>query len=312
MTLNDDYLTYPSRRYGMDHNLYEWTDVFERPPVRWPNDARVALSITPLLQWFPLRTSAAPFRARGGMQMPYPDLRHYSGRDYGNRIGIFRILDVLKSLNLPASVALNSTIAQRYPILIEHLQKHGVEFIAHGIDMAQLHYSGLLPGDESAMISEAVGTLRKATGQPVTGWLSPGRSQSFNTPALLVKHGVEYCCDWVNDDMPYLMSTSEGPLYSVPLEYESSDLALEFDFFQSENDWLQQTKSRFDVLYRESKDYGGRMINVPLHAWISGMPYRISVVRELLSYMLQHGGVWPATTSDIVHAFKKSRGTADA
>ncbi|TEA78814.1 polysaccharide deacetylase family protein [Allopusillimonas ginsengisoli] len=312
MTLTDEYLSYPARRYGMDHSLYPWSDLLERSVVKWPNDARVALWVTPILQWFPLNAPAKPFRPTGGLTMPYPDFRHYSGRDYGNRVGIFRILEVLKELNIPASVALNSAIARRYPALMEHLQSHNVAYIAHGVDMGHLHYTGLSAADESAQIVESLQTLREATGQPVKGWLSPGRSQSFNTPSLLARHGIEYCCDWVNDDMPYAMQTDEGVLYSMPLEHESSDLSLTFDFFQDEEEWLRQTKARFDVLYRESLQYGGRVVSVPLHAWISGVPYRIGKVREALSYMLAHEGVWAATAGEILTAFRPAGELPDA
>lgn len=312
MSLPDDYLEYSQRHHGMDHLRYGWSDLFERPSVSWPGDARIALWVMPILQWFPLNMTAKPFRAPGGLTMPFPDFRHYTNRDYGNRVGIYRILRVLDELKIPASVALNAAIAQRYPALMRELARHDIEIVAHGQDMGKTHHSGLSVEDEEALIHDALQTLRGATGQSVSGWLSPGRSQSYNTPDLLARHGVAYSCDWANDDMPYAMNVSEGTHYAMPMAYEAEDRMMMLDLHQSETEWLQQTKDRFDVLYRESAQYGGRVFSLPLHAWVSGIPYRIGCVREALEYMLAKDGVWAATGCDILSAFKASQGVRHA
>lgn len=304
MTIDSAYLTYPQRRHGMDHDRYGWSDLFERAPVQWPNQARVALWVTPILQWFPLNAPAKPFRAPGGLTMPYPDFRHYTSRDYGNRIGIFRILRILADLGVPSSVALNAAIAQRYPALLDALLEQKVELIAHGKDMGQLHHSGLARDDEQALVQESLSVLRQTSGQPLDGWLSPGRSQSFHTPDLLAQEGVRYCCDWANDDMPYAMRTTHGDLHAMPMAFETDDRVIFQDLHQNEQEWLVQVKDRFDVLYRESQQYGGRIMSLPLHAWLAGVPYRVAVLREALEYMLGHSGVWPATGGEILSAFQ--------
>lgn len=312
MSLPENYLSYPQRHHGMDHERYTWSDLFEREPVHWPDKARVALWVMPILQWFPLDMTAKPFRAPGGLTMPFPDFRHYTNRDYGNRVGIYRILQLLDDLKIPASVALNAAIAERYPSLIRELLSHDVEIVAHGQDMGRVHHSGLSREDENALIRNALETLRAATGQSVSGWLSPGRAQSTNTPDLLASNSVRYSCDWANDDMPYAMKVSQGTHYAMPMSYETDDRMVALDFHQNEIEWLQQIKDRFDVLYRESEQYGGRIISLPLHAWVAGVPYRIGRVREALEYMLSHGGVWAARGSDILSAFIASQGARHA
>ena len=304
MALPDDYLIYPHRRHGMDHDRYGWSDLFQRKPVTWPNGARVALWVTPILQWFPLNMAGKPFRAPGGLTMPYPDYRNYTQRDYGNRVGIFRILDVLDGLKLPASAPVNAAIAERYPSLIAELTARGIEIIAHGLDMDHVHHSGLTSEAESEIVGRALRILREASGQPVTGWLSPGRAQSFATPDILTANGVAYCCDWANDDMPYAMRTVSGPLMAMPFAQETDDRTVMLDLHHTEDDWLAQMKDRFDLLYREAERHGGRIVSVPLHAWVSGVPYRIGLVREALEYMLRHSGVWAATGADILAAFR--------
>lgn len=304
MPLPPDYLRYPERHHGMDHDRYSWSHLFDRPPVVWPNQARVALWVTTAVQWFPLDMPSKPFRAPGGLTMPYPDTRHYTSRDYGNRVGIFRILSVLDRLGLPASFAVNAAVAERYPALMPALLGARREIVAHGVDAGQVHHGGLSLEAETAMIRHTLDTLRRASGQAVTGWLSPGRAQSFDTPDILAAQGVTYACDWANDDMPYAMRTNAGELYAMPLAQETDDRAVLLDFRHTEEAWLQQVKDRFDVLYRESARYGGRIMSVALHAWVIGTPSRIGYLREALDYILGHDAVWPATGTEILAAFR--------
>ena len=124
-TLPDDYLEYPMRRYGMDHERYEWSMLPQRKHVAWPNQARVALWVVPALEWFPLNMAGVPFKPPGAMQTAYPDFRHYTLRDYGNRVGIYRIMKALQRHGIPATVAVNAAVAVRYPTLIKQCNQHG-------------------------------------------------------------------------------------------------------------------------------------------------------------------------------------------
>ena len=310
MPLPDDHLQYPRRGHGMDHDLYAWSDLFGRPKVAWPGGAKVALWVAPVLQWFPLDAAGKPFRAPGGLTMPYPDYRHYTNRDYGNRVGIFRILDVLADLGIPGTVATNAAIAERYPSLVREVVSAGHEIVAHGLDMEHLHYGGMPEPEEAELVRRSLGILRGASGQDVTGWLSPGRSQSHATLGLLAQNGVQYGCDWANDDMPFRMTTPHGSVWAMPFAQETDDRTVMLDFRHTEDSWLAQVKDRFDVLYREADRYGGRIVSVPLHAWVAGVPYRIGLVREALSYMMGHEGVWAATGAEILEAFKASEASA--
>lgn len=304
MSMPDSYLDYPMRRYGMDHDRYDWSDLFERKPVVWPNGARIALSLVTHVQHFPLDMPAKPFKAPGALSMPYPDFRYFTNRDYGNRIGIFRILRLLAARGLKGSFAVNACLATRYPAMVKAIVDDGHEIVAHGLDMGKVHHSGLEAEAEEAIITQALDILRKSTGQKIEGWLSPGRAQSFNTPDLLAKHGITYGLDWANDDLPYDMRTAHGPLLSVPLAYETDDRVVADEYFQSEAEWAQQVKDRFDVLYRESASHGGRVMSIPLHSWVTGMPYRIKFLDQVLDHILSHDGIWTASTAEIAAAFK--------
>ena len=306
MPLPNDHLQYPRREHGMDHDLYAWSDLFNRPKAAWPKGARVALWVAPLLQWFPIDSTGKPFRAPGALTMPYPDYRHYTNRDYGNRVGIFRILDVMSELKIPGSVATNAAVAERYPGLIREVVGRGHEIVAHGLDMDHLHYGGMPEAEEADLVRRSLDILRSASGQPVTGWLSPGRSQSHATLGLLAENGVAYACDWANDDMPIRMTTQKGQVWAMPFAQETDDRIVMLDFKHTEDSWLGQVKDRFDVLYREAEVHGGRIVSIPLHAWVAGVPYRIGLVREALLYMAGHEGVWAATGADILAAFRAS------
>lgn len=308
MSLPPEHMKYPMRRYGMDHDRYEWSSLTARPRIEWPGGARIALWVTPILQWFPLNMPSAPFMAPGGLTMPYPDYRHYTNRDYGNRVGIFRVLELLDRYKIGGSVFVNAAIAQRYPSLLRELTDRRMEIVAHGLDMGHLHHSGLSEEQETELVSRSCELLQAVTGQAITGWLSPGRSQSWRTPDILAAHGIEYCCDWANDDMPYEMHTETRPVLSMPLVHEADDRMILQEFRHTEDQWVQQTKDRFDVLYREAERYGGRIMSLPLHAWIMGVPYRATYLREVLEYIVGHEGVWIATGQQIATEFRRQSG----
>ena len=304
MSLPDDYLRYALRRHGMDHERYDWTLQPERQPVAWPGGARVALWVVPALEFFPLDQPAQPFKAPGGMVTPYPDLRHYTLRDYGNRVGVFRVFKVLDELGINASVAVNSKVAERYPFLIREVTRRGWEIIAYGVDMGRLHYGGLGVADEGAQVREAVGTLREISGQPITGWLSPAKSESMNTLDLVAAEGIEYVCDWINDDMPFPLRTEHGEIVSLPLSHEISDQTIIHSYQHSEQEFVDQVRDQFEVLYREATAADGRLMTVTIHPWISGQPHRIKFLARALAHIIGHDGVWSASGTEIVAAYK--------
>jgi allantoinase len=305
MPFADDYMNYPARRHGMDHDRYKWSHLFDRKKVAWPNGAKTALWVTPSLQWFPIDTTGKPFRAPGGLTMPFPDYRHYTNRDYGNRVGIYRILEVLRDRSIPASVAVNGIIAERYPLLLKDVVSEGHEIVGHGLDMEHVHHSGLSAEAEGELVSRTLSLLRGVSGHAVTGWLSPGRAQSYATLDILAANGIDYACDWANDDLPYEMKTTSKPIYAMPHAYETDDRTVMMDFHHTEDSWAQQVKDRFDVLYREADRYGGRVMSIPLHAWVIGVPYRVGYLREVLDYIVGHDAVWAATGAEILKEFRQ-------
>lgn len=304
MTLDRSYLEYPRRRYGMDHDRYDWSMLTDRPPVRWPGGKRLALWVNVAVQYFPLNQQGKPFPPVGGMTTAYPDLRHYTLREYGNRVGIFRLLKAFDRYGIRPTFAVSGRIAERYPGLVDRLAGRGDEIIGHGWHMDAPHYGGMDAGLEADLVQRTLDTLRRATGQPVAGWLSPSKSQSAETPDLLARHGVRYMCDWVNDDMPYRFRTTDGPIVAMPLSTELEDSLIIHGNLHSEAEYAEQVKDAFDFLYGESANQGGRLLALSLHPWLLGQPHRIGRLEELLAYITGHDDVWSAPAGEICAAWE--------
>lgn len=283
MTLDPAYLEYPQRRHGMDHDFYRWSNLFERPPIAWPSGAGVAVAIVVSLEWFPILPVDTPFRAPGHMVTPYPDYRHYSAREYGTRVGLYRILDALDGVGVKASFATNAAIADRYPSILADLRAAGHEIVAHSTDMNGTIASGLAEADERALITTALDTIERVTGDRPTGWMSIARSQSFNTPRLLAEAGLRYMADWVNDDLPYGFETGAGPIVSVPVNHELSDRQIITVQQHSAESYAEQMLDAFALLQSESAGYGGRMLPLHVTPYILGLPYRIGAFERLLA-----------------------------
>lgn len=132
MALDKCYLEYNERSYGMDHQRYDWSMLAERKAVNWPQGKTLAVWINVGLQQYPLDQKGIPFKVPGGMTMPYPDLRHFSLRDYGNRVGLYRFLKAFDKFGVKATFAINTELAEQNPYLLDVINKRGDEIICHG------------------------------------------------------------------------------------------------------------------------------------------------------------------------------------
>lgn len=299
MSLDPSYLEYPHRSYGMDHDLYDWSMLADRKPVEWPNGKRLALWVNLSLQHFPLDQKGQPFPPPGGMTTSYPDLRHYTLRDYGNRVGVFRVFKALDAYGVHASCAMNARLAERAPYLLDRVVERGHELLCHGWDMDTPHFGGMDRDAEAEIIARSLGVLREASGQAVRGWLSPGKSQSGNTPALLAEHGIEYMGDWINDDMPFAFRTPRGEITAMPLSTELEDRFIIMANGHSETEYADQIMDACDFLLAEAREEGGRMLALNLHPWMVGQPHRIGALERALDHIMARGEVWTAMPSEI-------------
>ena len=300
MALPPEYLNYPHRSYGMDHNRYEWSMVHKRPAVQWPEGKSIALWINVSVQHFPLHQQGIPYKAPGGMTMPYPDLRHYSLRDYGNRVGIYRVMNAFQKYGIRPSYAINASICERYPYLAQRLADQETEWIAHGWDMDHLHHQGWEEEHERAVINRTLDTLHQYTHSPIKGWLSPARNESPQTPDLVREASIQYLCDWVNDDMPYAFHTRAGDLTAMPLSLELEDRFILTSNLHSESSYVDQIMDAYELLQKEAETYGGRVLALSIHPWVLGQAHRIRYLEMLLEFLSCQASIWHALPSEII------------
>lgn len=302
MALDPAYLTYPRRRRGMDHDLYPYSSLFDRTPITWPEGKTVAVPIVVSLEWFPILPADKPFRAPGHMQTAYPDYRHYTSREYGTRVGFYRLLDAFAAVGATVSVATNAAIAARYPSIIRDIVAAGHEIVAHSTDMNGTIATGLDEADERALIATSLDTLERIAGRRPTAWASIARSQSWNTPRLLVEAGVTTMLDWVNDELPFRMTTPAGSIVNLPLNHEISDRQIITVQQNSADSYAEQIRDAFTWLERETGRFGGRMLPLQLTPYVTGLPYRVGALEGLLSWLAAQPGAWFAPVSAVVTA----------
>ena len=307
LSLDPAYLEYtPSRRAGYDHDLYAYGLLKDRAQANAPGPGgktRRHVDLSSASNGFRLTPSDTPFRAPGHMQTAYPDYRHYTAREYGTRVGLYRLLDAFAKVGATVSVAANSAIAERYPAVIRDIVAAGHEIIAHSTDMNGTIASGLPEEDERALIAHSLDTLAQVAGARPRGWLSIARSQSWNTLALLRAAGVDYCCDWANDEMPWAFANG---LVNIPLNHELSDRQIINVQQQTIDSYAEQIGDACDFLSDEAASQGGgRMLPLHLTPYIIGLPYRMDVFERLLADLAARPGNWFARGDAICDIFRR-------
>lgn len=303
MALPEDYLTYPHRSYGMDQDLYPWRPAGERPKVAWPGDRAVAAMIVVPLEFHRLNPQGKPFKHPGAMQTTYPDLRHFTTRDYGTRVGVFRILDALKAEGLKATIPINAVLLERARPLVEAIVEDGHEIAAYGWDADCIHWSGLEAGREADWIAMTRDAFDRAGLKPRT-WMSPARQQSFDTLGLIAEAGFDICLDWEQDTVPVPMQTGKGVVWAAPLSNELDDRTLLTARLQSEDEWADQVLEAVRLTTVEAPRFGGQVVSFTLTPYVAGLPFRMHAVRRILSGLGGDESVWSATASQIVDAAK--------
>jgi peptidoglycan/xylan/chitin deacetylase (PgdA/CDA1 family) len=301
MSLPPDYLIYPHRRYGMDQDRYDWQPAPGRPPLKWPNDAKAAVMLVVPIEHHPLDPSATPFKHPGAMVTPYPDLRHYTSRDYGNRVGVFRILEALQAAGILATFPINATALDRFAPLVAAIQAAGHEIAAYGLSTSHIHWGGLDPELERAWVAEVRDRFTAAGLTPRT-WLSPARQQSFSTLDLLAEYGFDICLDWESDSRPLPMRTKTSPVIALPLSNELDDRTLLIDRRQSEQEWAGQLREAADCLKAEHASQGGQMLGMTLTPYVSGQPFRTRTMRDALVGFGEDRHLWCSSASAIADA----------
>ena len=297
------------RRFGMDHQHYEWSPIAKRGILRWPENAQVALCVIvnlEHLEWSPPPGNFTSSVAGGSRPRPFPDYPRLSNIEYGHRVGIFRVLDVLEERAIRPTVAMDALTAENYPYLVSHCLKRGSEIIGHGISLSRMITSNMSEQEERDYIQASLEALSRATGTPPVGWLGPEYGESTRTPQLLAQAGVQYVCDWANDEQPYPIKTPQGELFALPIMLDLDDVNALSDRHVDIERYGEMLKEGFDTLYRDGA-HNGRLLVLNLHPWLIGQPFRIDYLDEALGYIMRHQGVWAASGSEIVDWYRLNR-----
>ena len=278
---------------------FPYRPINRRPKLEWPNGAPLALWVIPNIETFALdeKMPSGP----GGSDGQVPDVNTWSYRDYGARVGIFRIMEVLSRHGVRATAALNSDTCDVYPQIVEEALALGWEFMGHNQSNTRRLNT---VDDEAGVIKASLDRIAKATGKRPAGWLSAGMQETWNTLNHLVEVGVTYVADWVNDDQPYRMTVGNSTIVSIPYSVETNDRrAYDFHHYTT-REFEELLKRQFDVLYREGEQ-SGRVMALAVHPFLSGAPHRIGALDAALDYICSRDGVWKATGAEIVAHYLK-------
>jgi len=279
----------------MDNERYAYWPLPDRPRIEWPNNARVAFWIIPNIEHFRFDK---PFMGSAG---PLPDVPAFAQRDYGPRIGIWRMMESFDKFGLRATVALNADVCRFNPQIVRAGVERQWEWMGHGVSNSE-RVSGLEEQEERATIRSVVQTITEHTGRPPRGWLGPGLGETYVTPALLAEAGIEYVCDWCADDQPFPMRVPTGRLISVPYSQELNDIPAFMRVGYTPEQFCQIVCDQFDVLYAEGA-HSGRVMALALHPYLSGHPFRIKWLDRALDHITRHKDVWLTTGGEIADWF---------
>ena len=225
---------------------FPYSPIMRRPRLTWPDGAHLALWIIPNIEFFSLMEKVPA--GSGGPGTPVPDIPSWSARDYGNRIGVFRLMQVLERYGIRATVALNGDVCGQHPEIIAEGEKRNWEWMGH-CESNTRRLNEAAPGVEKGIIQRTLATIEKATGARPLGWLGSGLQETWETLDLLAGHGCEYVCDWTNDDQPYAMSLERRQrLISVPYSHEINDKPAFERAHRTADEFREMICRQFDVL----------------------------------------------------------------
>ncbi|MBX9932095.1 MAG: polysaccharide deacetylase family protein [Methylobacterium sp.] len=278
------------------HGRYGYSALPDRPLYDWPGGKRLAVYLALNLETFDFGSGLGAELAPGG---PQPDVLNYAWRDWGNRVGAWRIRDMLDALDMPASVLVNSRLYEDCPSLVEAFRARGDEIVAHGRTNAERQ--GVLDEtSERALIEEATRILADQEGVAPAGWLGPWISQSKVTPDLLAEAGYRYLLDWAHDDQPVWFATREGGrILSVPYPQELNDIPAVVARKDTGRAFAEAIVDAFDEMLEQSRT-APLVMGIALHPYIVGQPHRLRPLRAALQHIAAHReAIWLTTAGGI-------------
>ncbi|TDL81357.1 polysaccharide deacetylase [Palleronia sediminis] len=282
------------------HGRFDYSAITDRPDFDWPGGKRLAV-------YFGINLEHFAFDEKRGAQLspndgPAPDILNHAWRDYGNRVGAWRMIEMFDALDLPATVLANSTMYDHAPDLMAAHRDRGDEIAGHGRTNSE-RQDTMSRDEERAMIAEATGVLAQAEGQAPRGWLSPWIAESFATPDLLAEAGYRYSLNWAMDDQPVWKRTEHGPLLSIPYPQELNDIPTIIARQHSMEDFAEMIEDDFDERLEQAQRQP-IVMGIALHPYIVGQPFRLRRLRKVVERIAERrDDIWITRAGDIHDAF---------
>jgi peptidoglycan/xylan/chitin deacetylase (PgdA/CDA1 family) len=281
------------------HHRYDYSSIEKRRDFNWPDGKRLAFYVALNVEQFAFMTGrGADPTQRGGPQTQ----RNFAWRDYGLRVGIWRIFRLLDELRLPATILLNSLVCENFPDIVERIKRRRDDVCAHGRTNAEA-LGAFWEHDEAAIIAEVTETLTRHFGERPSGWMGPGAAESAVTSDLIKEAGYTHNLGWPVDDQPIWMRTRAGPILSVPYPMELNDIGTNVYRDHTGQEFADMVVEQFDELVEQSSEQP-LVMSVSLHTFITGQPFRLRPVRRALKHCVEHklrDRVWYTRAVDIAN-----------
>jgi allantoinase len=275
------------------HNRYAYSPITERQDFTWPEGKRLAFYVALNVEHFSFGEGLGHTPTSLG---PQPDVRNFGWRDYGLRVGIWRIFEMMDELKFPMCHLLNAAVCEEMPQIPARIRQRGDEVIGHGYTNSE-RQSDMDAAAEAAMIAHATSTLEKHCGQRPYGWMGPWISETAVTPDLLRENGYTFLMDWSADDQPFWMKTRSGRIMSMPYPIEVNDTPTMLSRAQPATDFHRMILDQFEEMLRQSRNQP-LVFGVSMHTFCTGQPFRLLQVRRALKQLMEHpefDKVWVTT-----------------
>jgi allantoinase len=272
--------------------------IIDRPPLKWPGGKRMAVYIGLNVEYYQPGKPSVGILEKAMNRIPDP--LNEGWRDYGPRVGVWRMMDLFDRYDIRPSVLLNADACSAYPRIIEEGCKRGWSWIAHGKNNSMFVGSdapSMTPDEERQYLQALLSTIHRSTGIWPQGWLGPlGLSETNCTIDLLATEGLTYTLDWINDDQPYPLRTGKTPIISLPYSLEINDLPLFLKRGICGPEFEQMVIDQFEVLYQEVT---ARVMAIGLHPFVMGQPFRHKYLERIIQYLSRRGDIWLTTSDEI-------------
>lgn len=279
------------------HGRYDYSSLPNRVQYEWPNGTKLAVYVAMNIEAFSYGEGKG-----AAIAPPEQAMSHsiYSWRDYGNRVGFWRLMDMFDDLQIPVQHQLNTAIYDECPDIPERIRSRNDEFLGHGYTNSE-EQGGLSEQKEKDLITECTATITKHEGKAPTGWMSPWLSNSETTMDLLQEAGYRYVMDWTMDDQPIWIKTRGGKILSMPYPVEANDNRGIVWYRYTSSEFTDMLIDNFDEMLEQTQRDGHPLVcPISLHPFVVGRPYRIRQLRRALEHILKYKDrIWLTRPGDI-------------